>query len=128
MVFKLTSFDKILQRHSSSASSPDQKSPEIYRHVSTSGLANKDEISHDYHMLPQNEVRISHVSCYHYSVGIVFQYIPMSCSALFLCSLPVTSSQFRLLIDTGATIVLFNRCDFSKNALHSLTIITVTFH
>ena len=69
MVFKLTSFDKILQRHSSSASSPDQKSPEIYRHVSTSGLANKDEISHDYHMLPQHEVRIFHVSCYHCRIG-----------------------------------------------------------
>ncbi|CAB3997548.1 Hypothetical predicted protein [Paramuricea clavata] len=54
MVFKLTSFDKILERHSS-ASSPDQKTPEIYHHVSTAGLRSRDEISNQYHMLPQNE-------------------------------------------------------------------------
>ena len=57
MLFKLTSFDKILERHSS-ASSPDKKTPEIYRHVSTAGLRNRDEISNQYHMLPQNEVMI----------------------------------------------------------------------
>ena len=64
MVFKLTSFDKILQRHSSSASSPDQKTPEMYRHVSTPGLGNTDEISQEYHMIPQNEVRFFDVSYY----------------------------------------------------------------
>lgn len=62
MVFKLTSFDKILQRHSSSASSPDQKTPEMYHHVRTPGLGNTAETSQEYHMIPQNEVRV--LSCF----------------------------------------------------------------
>ena len=58
MVFKLTSFDKILERHSSSANSPDEKEPDICRNVSSAGsdLQNRDVVNNEYHMLPQNEV------------------------------------------------------------------------
>ena len=57
MVFKLTSFDKLLERHSSSASSPDQKTPDIFRNVYTS--RDKKEFSNEYRILTQNEVMIT---------------------------------------------------------------------
>lgn len=57
MVFKLTSFDKILEKHSSSASSPDQKPmADIHQNFSTAGFRSRDESSTGYHMVPQYEV------------------------------------------------------------------------